>query len=36
MGIMYERAQQIGASLDIESQSGEGTQVAVLWEQKQA
>ncbi|MEJ2710961.1 MAG: GAF domain-containing protein [Anaerolineales bacterium] len=36
MGIMYERAQQIGASLDIESQPGEGTQVAVLWEQKQA
>jgi nitrate/nitrite-specific signal transduction histidine kinase len=30
--IMHERAQTIGASLIIDSQLGEGTQVTVLWE----
>jgi GAF domain-containing protein/ligand-binding sensor domain-containing protein/two-component sensor histidine kinase len=33
IGIMNERAQAIGAALNIESQPGEGAQVAVLWEQ---
>lgn len=31
LGIMYERAQSIGAKLTIESQPGHGTQVAVAW-----
>jgi len=34
LGIMRERAQAIGASLNIESQPGHGTQVAVVWEGK--
>jgi GAF domain-containing protein len=34
IGIMQERAQAIGATLSIDSHSGEGTQVTVLWEQK--
>jgi signal transduction histidine kinase len=34
LGIMQERAQAIGASLTIDSQPGEGTQVSVLWEQE--
>jgi signal transduction histidine kinase len=33
LGIMHERALAIGASLNLESQPGEGTQVALLWEQ---
>jgi signal transduction histidine kinase len=33
LGIMKERAQAIGASLIIDSHSGEGTQVTLLWEQ---
>lgn len=32
LGIMYERAQAIGASLTFDSSPGEGTQVTVLWE----
>jgi two-component system nitrate/nitrite sensor histidine kinase NarX len=32
LGIMRERAQAIGATLNIESQPGHGTQVAVVWE----
>ncbi len=31
LGIMRERAQAIGASLNIESQPGHGTQVTVVW-----
>jgi signal transduction histidine kinase len=31
LGIMRERAQTIGASLDIESTPGRGTQIAVGW-----
>ena len=34
LGIMQERAQAIGASLAIESQPGQGTQVTVLWKQE--
>jgi signal transduction histidine kinase len=34
LGTMRERAQSIGASLDIESQPGEGTQIRVLWQEK--
>jgi signal transduction histidine kinase len=33
LGIMQERAQAIGATLTIESQLRQGTQVTVLWEQ---
>jgi signal transduction histidine kinase len=33
LGIMQERAQAIGATLTIESQPRQGTQVTVLWEQ---
>jgi signal transduction histidine kinase len=36
LGIMQERADAIGASLSIDSQLGEGTQVTVLWEQSGA
>ncbi len=36
LGIMHERAQAIGASLTIESQPGEGTQITVLWEQSRS
>jgi len=32
LGIIRERAEAIGASLDIESQPGRGTQVMVVWE----
>jgi nitrate/nitrite-specific signal transduction histidine kinase len=32
LGIMQERADAIGASLNVESHSGEGTQVTLLWE----
>ena len=32
LGIMRERAQAIGATLNIESQPGHGTQVTVVWE----
>jgi len=35
LGIMHERAQAIGAFLDVESQPGHGTQITVLWEQEQ-
>jgi two-component system nitrate/nitrite sensor histidine kinase NarX len=31
MGIMNERAQEVGATLEIESQVGQGTQVTVVW-----
>ena len=31
--IMSERAQAIGATLAVESQIGQGTQVTVLWEE---
>ncbi|MBL7199478.1 MAG: GAF domain-containing protein [Anaerolineae bacterium] len=31
LGIMRERAETIGASLDIESTPGRGTQIAVIW-----
>jgi len=31
---MQERAQNIGATLTVESQPGQGTQVTVLWEQE--
>ncbi len=33
LGIMQERAQAIGATLQIDSRVGAGTQVKVLWEQ---
>ncbi len=33
LGIMQERADAIGATLFIDSQPGEGTQVTVMWEQ---
>jgi PAS domain S-box-containing protein len=33
--IMHERAEAIGAALEIESQLGRGTQVVVVWENKQ-
>lgn len=33
LGIMQERADSIGASLFIDSQPGEGTQVTIMWEQ---
>ena len=32
LGIIRERAQAIGASLELESQPGRGTQVIVVWE----
>ncbi len=32
LGIMHERAQAIGATLNIESQPGHGTQITVVWE----
>lgn len=32
LGIMHERAQSIGATLEIASQAGYGTQVVVVWE----
>jgi signal transduction histidine kinase len=31
LGIMRERAQAVGATLEIESQVGQGTQVTVVW-----
>jgi len=31
LGIIRERAQAIGASLELESQPGRGTQVIVVW-----
>jgi signal transduction histidine kinase len=34
LGIMQERAQAIGASLKVESQPGQGTQVTILWKEK--
>lgn len=34
LGIMAERAQAIGASLTVDSNPREGTQISVLWEQK--
>ncbi len=34
LGIMNERAQAIKASLTIDSNPGEGTQISVLWEQR--
>ncbi len=34
LGIMQERAQAIGASIKIDSQPGQGTQVTVLWKEK--
>jgi signal transduction histidine kinase len=32
--IMYERAEQIGATLHIESQTGQGTTITVVWSQE--
>jgi two-component system nitrate/nitrite sensor histidine kinase NarX len=32
LGIMHERAEAIGATLDIESKPGQGTQVVVVWQ----
>jgi signal transduction histidine kinase len=32
LGIMHERAKAIGASLNIESQLGHGTQIRAVWE----
>jgi ligand-binding sensor domain-containing protein/signal transduction histidine kinase len=34
LGIMHERAETFGATLEIESQAGQGTQVMVLWENR--
>jgi two-component system nitrate/nitrite sensor histidine kinase NarX len=34
LGTMRERAQGIGANLNIESQPGKGTQISVLWQEK--
>ncbi|NIV34524.1 MAG: hypothetical protein GWN58_35205 [Anaerolineae bacterium] len=31
LGIMRERAQAVGATLEIESQVGQGTRVTVIW-----
>jgi len=31
LGIMRERAEAVGATLQIESQVGQGTQVVVVW-----
>ena len=32
VGIMRERAEAVGATLDIESQTGRGTQVTMVWQ----
>ena len=31
LGIMRERAEAVGAKLDIDSQPGHGTQITVVW-----
>jgi len=35
VGIMYERAKAIGATLKVESQPGSGTQIVVAWEDEE-
>lgn len=34
LGIIQERSQAIGARLSIDSQPGQGTQIAVIWQGK--
>jgi signal transduction histidine kinase len=34
LGVMRERAQGIGANLNIDSQPGQGTRILVLWQEK--
>jgi nitrate/nitrite-specific signal transduction histidine kinase len=34
LGIMHERAQSVGATLEIESQPGSGTQILVVWREE--
>jgi signal transduction histidine kinase len=35
LGIMHERADEIGARLDVSSAPGKGTRIAVNWESQQ-
>jgi signal transduction histidine kinase len=36
LGIMSERAEAIGATLEIESQVGQGTRVTLVWKERTA